>query len=195
MALPARDDEHFGLVLEPAGAAQNFRNDIAMEHAKAALRIGNLLAADPTDFSAHVTVYHPSHERHRAGVVHTRTNENFRVRLRHSALYKTRNFFRQMLPVGIEQHDVLAAALEPITQAGFDRFTLTAVLRVNNDIDSGGSRSVRGRVSRSVIDDENVFQLCTSSSRDFADVFLFLIRSNHCRDSRTIAFHHSRTTG
>src|SRR5213082_3083255 len=63
MAFPARDDEHFGLVLEPAGAAQNIRNDVAMQHAKAALRIRNLLAADLTDFSAHVTVYDPSHLR------------------------------------------------------------------------------------------------------------------------------------
>ncbi len=46
MAFPARDDEHFGLVLEPAGAAQNFRNDIAMQHAKATLRIRNLLPAE-----------------------------------------------------------------------------------------------------------------------------------------------------
>src|SRR5436305_12747483 len=49
MAFPARDDEHFGFVLEPAGAAQNIRNDVAMQHAKAALRISNRLAADLTD--------------------------------------------------------------------------------------------------------------------------------------------------
>src|SRR5204863_7674576 len=66
MAFPARDDEHFGLVLEPTGATQNFRNDIAMQHAKAALRIRNLLPADATDFAAHVPVHNPPHQRHRA---------------------------------------------------------------------------------------------------------------------------------
>src|SRR4029077_3126454 len=59
MAFPARDDQHFGFVLEPAGAAQNFGNDIAMQHAKPTLRIRNLLPADATDFAAHVPVHNP----------------------------------------------------------------------------------------------------------------------------------------
>ena len=59
MPFPARDDEHFAFVFEPTGTAQNFRDDVTMEHAKSALRIGNLLPANTTNFVAHVTVYHP----------------------------------------------------------------------------------------------------------------------------------------
>ena len=55
---PARDDQHFGLVFEPTGTAQNFRDDVAMEHAKSALRIGNLLPANATNLVAHIAVHH-----------------------------------------------------------------------------------------------------------------------------------------
>ena len=60
LPFPARNDEHFRFVFEPAGTAQNFRNDVAMEHAKSALRIGNLLPANATNFVAHITIYHAS---------------------------------------------------------------------------------------------------------------------------------------
>src|SRR5215471_2050510 len=60
MPSPAHDDEHFGFVFEPTGTAQDFRDDVPMKHAKSALRIGDLLPANATNFVAHVRVHHPS---------------------------------------------------------------------------------------------------------------------------------------
>src|SRR5213592_3030084 len=39
------EDKHFGFVVEALGASQETRDNAAMDHAKAALRIGNVLAA------------------------------------------------------------------------------------------------------------------------------------------------------
>ncbi len=42
---------------------------------------------------------------------------------------KAADFFRQMLAVGIENDDVLEAAIEPVAQTGLDRFAFAAILR------------------------------------------------------------------
>ena len=50
------DEEHLGFVIETVGAAEQLGDEIAMHHAKAALRVGNVLAANTTDSVAHVTI-------------------------------------------------------------------------------------------------------------------------------------------
>ena len=50
-AFAAGDDQHFGFVVEALRALEQIRNQAAVDHAKTALRVGNVLAADPADLA------------------------------------------------------------------------------------------------------------------------------------------------
>src|SRR6202171_4840780 len=69
-AFTAGHDKHFVFVIETVGAAEYFGNEMSMDHAKPALRVGNILSADATDLATHVTIDDAAQERHRFGVFH-----------------------------------------------------------------------------------------------------------------------------
>ena len=50
-------------------------------------------------------------------------------------------------------------ALEPMAQAGLDRFAFAAILRMDDDFGAGFARAVRGRVGRAVVDHQDVIEL------------------------------------
>src|SRR2546423_8334239 len=86
-----------------------------------------------------------------------------------------------MLTIRIKDHHVFAAAFEPVTQPGLDRFTFAPILRMNDKVDSGGLRSLCGSVPRSVINHQNMLELRARSLRHFADVpFLLICRNDRC---------------
>jgi hypothetical protein len=75
-------------------------------------------------------------------------------------------------------------------------------LFVHNDFRPRVARGFRGRVSRSIIDDENMIELLESASRHVADMLLFEVSGNDRGDRRSVDRnivrgwrHFQRTTG
>ncbi len=138
---------------------------------------------------------------HVADIVHPRADQEFGAsRRRH--LQKENDFLRQVLAVAVEDRDVGEAAVEPVAQAGLDRFAFAAVLFVDNDFGPAVARGLRGRIGRTVIDDKNVIELLERSARHVADMFLFEVSGNDRGDGRAIDCsgvwalrHFQRTTG
>lgn len=91
-----------------------------------------------------------------------------------------------MLTVPVKDHHVSKAEVEPVAQAGFDRFPFAAVLFVDNEFGASLARAFRGRVGRPIIDDENVIELLKSSSSNVADVFLFEVSGNDRGNRRSV---------
>jgi hypothetical protein len=90
-----------------------------MDHAKAALRVGNFLPAEQADLPAHVAINGAAQMGHVADIVHPRADEELGAsRSRH--LQEKNNLFRQMLAIAIENHYVSEAAIEPMAQARLD---------------------------------------------------------------------------
>ena len=73
-----------------------------------------------------------------------------------------------MLAVGIENNNELQSALEPVAQAGLDRFAFAAILRMNDDFGARFARALRGRIGRAVIDHEDMIELATRPLHDIA---------------------------
>src|SRR5438045_1358652 len=126
-----------------------------MHHPETALTVGNFLAAEPADLSAHVTIHHPPQPWHRRDVIHPGADEQLRAG-RSSSDEKPRNLFRQMLAVTVEDDRVLKAALEPVAESSLYRLAFPAILRVNDHLGACLSRGLRGGVGRAVIDHQDV---------------------------------------
>ena len=56
--------------------------------------------------------------------------------------YKAINFFGPMLTIGIQNDDKLHSPIQPVTKAGFDRFALPAIFRVDGNLRAGFAREV-----------------------------------------------------
>ena len=88
---------------------------------------GNVLSTDAADLAAHVAIDDTPNERHRAHIVHPIADEEAGAR-RGGGREKAVDFFRPMLAIGIEEDDEFDPALQPVTQAGLDRFAFAAIL-------------------------------------------------------------------
>ena len=117
-----------------------------IQHAKAALRVGDLLCGKETDPSAHVTIHNAPNEWHSSEIVHPITEKKTGLSGRRGRCYKPIDFFGKMLAVGIENDDVSELSIQPVAQSGLDRFTFAAVLAVNNDFGASFTRPLYGLV-------------------------------------------------
>ena len=120
----AGDDEHLGFVIKAARAGEKMRDEVAMEHAVAALGIGHVLPAEAADATTHVTVDGAPNERHVAHIIHAGADEEARGG-RGGGFEEAGNLFRQMLAVGVEQE-----TLGALRQAEKDSAKLLAAMRV-----------------------------------------------------------------
>ena len=77
VAFAAGDDEHFRFVIETVPAAEQRRNQLSIQHAKAALGVGDFLAAERADPFAHPVIYHLSQTRHRRDIIHPIAKNEF----------------------------------------------------------------------------------------------------------------------
>ena len=85
-----------------------------------------------------------------------------------------------MLTIGIENDDKFNLSIYPVAQTGFDRFAFAPVFWMDNDFRAGRARVFRRFVTRTVIDNQNAFELSACPEHHFANVFLFLVsRNNH----------------
>src|SRR5712692_7270371 len=91
-----------------------------MQHAEAALRIGNFLSADAADSFAHVAIDDAAQQRHAGGVVHTIADEHLRV-TGQCNVNKTIDFLGTMLTIGVEDKRPGELSIQPVTKSGLDR--------------------------------------------------------------------------
>src|SRR5262245_22543890 len=126
--LSTRDDQHFRFVIEPGGPAEQLRNHAPMQHAKSALSIGNLLAAKRADAPAHPAIHDSSDERHRRNVVHSITENQFRLVCGNGRREEPIDLFRSMLTIGIENDYEINLPIQPVAQTGFDRLAFAPIL-------------------------------------------------------------------
>ena len=171
-----------------------------MQHAEAALCIGNSLPTGAADSSAHVTIDDATQRRHAGEIVHARADEQLRIECRCS-VNKTINFLGKVLAIGVENNDVSELPIQPVTKPGLDRLALATILRMNNYFCASFTRARRRLIVGSIIDHEHMIELLTGSANDVADMFLFAIGRNDRRNgwpilhARARVFHCQRTTG
>ena len=79
---------------------------------------------------------------------------------------------------------------EPVRKSGLNRFAFPLVLSVNNNFRTSFTRALFRLIGRAVINNENVIQPFTSSTRNVADVFFVLKRRNNRCGLRSDIFCH-----
>jgi hypothetical protein len=76
------------------------------------LGVGNLLAAQRADASAHPAIHEAAHQRHRRNIVHPRAQNQFRLLGRLRRGNETIDLFRRMLPVRIENDHQIKLSIQ-----------------------------------------------------------------------------------
>jgi hypothetical protein len=181
-----RDDQHLGFVLKTARPIEEVRSERAADHAIAALGIRHLLTTEPADAATHVTVNCSPNEWHFADVVHSRADKQGGWR-RARGRKEAADLFRQMLAVGVEQHDEPDRFIrQPVAQPAFDRFAFAAIYRMHDDFRAGRASPGGGGIGRSVVDDEDVIELRANPLGDPADVDFLMIRRDNSGDVAAI---------
>src|ERR1700676_4477605 len=133
-----------------------------MQHAEAALCIGNFLATDAADSFAHVTIDDATQQRHAGEIVHARADEQLRIECRCS-VNKTIDFLGKVLAIGVENNDVIELSIQPVTKSRLDRLAFATILRMNNYLGAGVAGARRRLIVGSIVYDKHVIELLTRS--------------------------------
>ena len=124
-----------------------------MHEAKAAERVGEVLAGGPGELPADPAIHKPAHERHVCGVGHPVANDELCLR-RAGVSKEARDILRGMLAVAVERHRPGKSGLTCGAPAELERHPLALWAVVTKDARAGLVRQPRGTVARAIVDDE-----------------------------------------